>query len=129
MRIIALDPGVSTGLAVLEYTGEVVESRTLSYLELGLLEQYRVPAEDGEIRVVIEDTPIPTRSKMNRSLFSIMSKLKEFFPDATYIAPGIWKAHPIAKTRVSSKWFASPPTQHQRDAIHLGLYYLVTEVV
>jgi predicted RNase H-like nuclease (RuvC/YqgF family) len=126
VKLLAIDPGILTGLAFFDEEGNLSESRTIHFEEFDLLDQYRQMAEDGLLTVVIEDTPTPTQSKMNRSLFAILSELRTFFPDAVYVKPSWWKAHPAHKMHIGFGYLGKDATQHQRDALKLGLWFMIS---
>lgn len=121
--IVAIDPGLTTGYAVVDELGNLIETGNLlpEDLEESILTEPRYH-QDGVI-AVIEYTPIPTYSKMNRLLREVAETIDNLFPNAIKITPGVWKSSPLAK---HFPWpGSSGATPHQKDAYRLGMYYLL----
>jgi hypothetical protein len=123
--VFSFDPGITTGYAAfrdskLLETADIPASDIISGMfttSLPLLDQ------KDTLEIVIEDTPVPTFSAMNRQLAMVISMLKITFPEATVIPPGVWKNSfwgrtviPIVTEVIVSK--------HQEDAIRLGLHFI-----
>lgn len=122
--ILALDPGITTGYAVILPTEELIESGNLLHedLEDSLVSEISL-RDPSTLRVVMEETLVPTHSPMNRELQKIIVDLMIMFPTAVTIRPGEWKQSLAARRRFPSFEFFHP-TPHQRDAFHLALYFL-----
>lgn len=72
--ILSIDPGISTGVAVLNSHGTLIHSTTFGPGELT-----KENLCGWGIITVIEDTPVPTLSKMNRQLGDVLSTLRHLF--------------------------------------------------
>ena len=125
MKILSLDPGITTGYAILEPNGDLVESGNLCQEDLD--DSILVAlSSDTNISVVIEDIPIPTRSPMNRQLAEIVSWLDYHFPKARKVSPGVWKTNlPVANLPIPRKWENSGMTTHQKDAYRMGVWFML----
>ncbi len=108
--VLAIDPGVTTGVALLNQAGEVILANELrgdpSTVAKVLAE---IPAED----VVIEQGPIGY-GRSSAYLEELDFRLKEVFPNATWLRPVEWKGTPRAQTPVNEK------SVHVKDAVRMG---------
>jgi hypothetical protein len=123
-RILALDPGLTTGWALIDdsfvQTGIIsAPTKPLSYAptlsshvhnSLASLKAKYLPK-----MVVIERMPM----RLTPQLRKIVEDCATVFPTHHLIAPGEWKV--FAKLL---KLPFSPSTQHERDAYRMGRYYL-----
>ena len=125
--VLALDPGITTGYAVTSPTGELIESGNLFHedIEESLLCEI-AKRDPSTLKVVMEETLVPTHSSMNRELQSIIVDLMKIFPVFVMIRPGEWKSSMIATRRFPTLLFPHP-TPHQRDAYHLAMYFISKE--
>ena len=126
MKVLAVDPGLTLGYAVIE-DGILKESGNIDYgdLEESILVKY---SEEGDLAVVIEETPTPTNSPLDRKLQLVLGWLRHVFPSATWISPGIWKQNrSIINLPVPNipGGLSEKPSPHQRDSYRLGMYYLI----
>lgn len=122
MKLLALDPGITTGYAFFE-DGTLQETGNLAPEDLSSSILLKYAAYDPmTIRVIVENVPIPTMSEMNRTLLGVVSCIRTLFPHATWIRPTIWKQGPAASMSVPTTWDDQPLTSHQRDAIRIGYY-------
>lgn len=111
MIVLAIDPGESTGVALVDGS-QVLGTWCLRMKDLGLLTTLGLQAD----QVVIERPPSPNRSS-SQALNSVVGILTTWFPDATWIGPGLWK--PIMSTKLCPDF----PTPHQADAFQLSQYF------
>lgn len=126
MSILSIDPGICTGWALLDDEWEPLETGTCQPdgLEEALhpdslhLNRFQIEA------TVIEETPIPSFSEMNRQLLDVMTNLRSWYPDAIFVRPGVWKNSPAYYISLSNTL-----TIHEKDAVRLGLYFLSTREV
>lgn len=118
MKVLSIDPGITTGYALLDEEGNVLNVGEASQLNLKESLSKFLGIEDLE--VVVESIPIPTRSKMNERLLLILSIINGLFSEQTKISPGTWKPTPVA-------FHPCPPgvSKHCKDAIRLGVYYII----
>jgi hypothetical protein len=124
---VGLDPGITTGYAIVDEGCTLIESGNLLREDL----MGSVLADivcHPHATIIIEDTPIPTRSAMNKELQEIVGDLTRLFPIRVTIAPGVWKQPAIEALRFPIGSFPKP-TPHQRDAYHLVVYYLMKEKI
>jgi len=123
MIILAIDPGMTTGYAVIDELGNLLESGNLLPEDLdNSILTYKKYQDPTTCEVVIEYTPIPTQSRMNRRLKEVTGKIGSMFPNAVYVTPGVWKSAPIAKR------FPFPfphGTPHQKDAFRMGIHHMM----
>jgi len=113
MRVLAIDPGISTGVVLLESDGSVLQAHTLAEHSLSSLTTTALLADV----IVMERLP----EKVEPVLARVVTTLKTWFPDAILIGPGTWK--PVMTTRS----IPDLPSIHQRDAYGLGAYYQFTK--
>jgi len=113
--LLAIDPGLTTGVAVLNYRGEVIFANELSGdPDLIVATCAEIPHQDE----VIEEGP-PNRN--NPFLDDLDGRLRAEFPDAVWLRPADWKSTPRASTPIPRRTIRSV---HVRDAIHMGREFL-----
>jgi len=120
-RVLALDPGITTGYAVLSFDGEILDVGELQPNEVKALKSY---VGNSNLEVVIEFTPVPTMSKMNLKLRDVVAKLRLMFPQHHEIKPGQWKQTPVYRHNVPNEWHGKLLSYHMRDAVRIAVYYL-----
>jgi len=125
---VGIDPGITTGYAIVDDQGTLLESGNLLHEDLKESMMCSVVGLLG-VSVIIEDTPIPTRSQMNRELQEIISDLHQVFPAATTIPSGVWKQAEISKRYPFPTKRFPHPTQHQRDAYHLVMFFINSQKI
>ncbi len=128
MRILSLDPGMTTGYALINQDGTLLESGNL--LNEDLSDSVLVKLEKEEnLCVVVEDVPIPTNSKMNRDLMQVKFWMMAHFPQAVQVLPGTWKNH-LGVANYPLPWGEEDKgiTQHQKDAFRIGIWYIITYI-
>lgn len=119
MTVIIFDPGVSTGAAVLEDDGTVVDSWTLH--EVGEVER-KVRHLHGaypDADVVVEQPPL-LGGNYRPHTQQIEAAISGAFSEITWVSPGQWKGHPAARSDSSMRG----KTQHEKDAVSLGRWFL-----
>ena len=112
--MLAIDPGMTTGVAVLNSSGEVIlgtEMRGDPHLIVATLKE--IQHED----VVVEEG-LPTRD--NAYLDDLDAQLRETFPDATWVRPSEWKGTPRSHLALPRR-IKSP---HVKDAARMGREHL-----
>lgn len=112
--LLSIDPGLTTGVAVLNHQGEVILANELSgdpHLIVATLAE--IPHEDE----VIEEGP-PNRN--NPFLDDLDGRLRTQFPDATWMRPTEWKSTPRARSPIPRK----VSSVHVKDAIRMGREHL-----
>lgn len=125
MFILSIDPGITTGYALIE-DGTLKESGNILYedLEDSILAFYR---DQQDLAVVIEETPTPTMSRLDKSLKEVVGWMYQSFPSAVWISPGVWKQNRSIinlSIPILSPEFGTP-SPHQKDAYRLGMYFLI----
>lgn len=130
--ILALDPGLTTGWAVIDEKGKVVGTgnlrpedveESLDYI-IRLFNRNRTKAT-----VVVEDFPPQgtgdLAGRLNEVLRSIDKVLEVYEIKAQRVTPGVWKtsAQGIAPVLLK-EWEGMPLTAHQKDAIRMAKYVL-----
>lgn len=130
MYILAVDPGVETGIALLNPEGEVVWTMTsrAPYEELkSALSQYCKPPyttvsndeygkETSQAELAAEVAP------STRHYQDVHSMVSDCFAglQVHWIRPSEWKSHPFCKVTVSDY-----DTKHEAEAIGIGRAYLL----
>ena len=128
---LTIDPGITTGWAVLNGRGEIVATSVwgTGELESSLDALIRVLQTAGwYVRVVIEKMPQTGKmgqlgiklQKVNRTIRNVV----ELYELSTVeIAPGEWKPSRTAKlTKVPRTFKKTPLMIHQKDAVKMGRY-------
>jgi hypothetical protein len=123
MKILAIDPGITTGYALVTDDGVLQLSGNLQPEDL-MESVLRTFALMPNLLVVMEDTPVPTLGKMNRNLMLVKNQLYTMFPNAKLVAPGVWKTNLAVANYPVPKGIEM--TQHQKDAYRLAIWHLVT---
>jgi hypothetical protein len=122
--LLVLDVGVTTGYALflyredtdswfMEESGDVELEHLYGWL---VMQDVRNPG----MEVVVELPGGKTRGTLARKLREAEAAVREVFPHATHITPSMWKSSPAARLK------ADGGSQHQRDAIRIGLWFLTS---
>lgn len=125
-KVLAIDPGVTTGYAILDLQGNILDSGNVLIDDLS--DSIFSTLEEGKgLRVVMEELPRGIDSRLRRMLEEVVRFLDTRFPMATKFSPGMWKSSPEARHPL--KWAEGleaidKPSDHEKDAYHIGLYYL-----
>lgn len=114
--VLAVDPGITTGICILRDDGGVLLSQDLHCSELDNFDTTLYGITD----IVIERTPIPTLSPMNRELRKVIQFFEDQFPQADYVLPGQWKR---VTEGIRLPW-KNRVSQHRKDSFRLAKYYL-----
>ena len=129
---LCLDPGITTGWAVLDETGKVLATSVWGTAELKvsldvLIRQ--VFTSGHELEVVIEKMPQTgglgllgqKLEVVRREINDIVSETYEL--PVTYVLPGTWKPSRVARTtKVPGRFKGTPLMTHQRDAVRMGRF-------
>lgn len=120
VMVVSIDPGVTTGIAVIGDDGSVVDTWSLSDPE-DVSDQLRVLASMYPDADSVGEQPPLWGGHHRPHTQVIEEKVKHFFPDVDWVNPGQWKGHPASKTSdLRGK------TQHEKDAAGLGRWYRAT---
>jgi phenylpyruvate tautomerase PptA (4-oxalocrotonate tautomerase family) len=131
---LCLDPGITTGMALIDSDGELRASTVWGTHEVkeSLDTLVRALHLTGyTITVVIEKMPPGSYGQLAAKLERVRRDIS-MIVEETYelpvvmIAPGEWKPSRVAKTTSVRGWrFDSTPMMtHQKDALRMGRYYL-----
>lgn len=119
--ILAFDPGITTGVALLQDDGSIIETQLLTSPEH--VHKYCWKKSDTKnLRVVVEKAP-ELSSNYREYIEQIEQTIKKWFKDVTWITPGQWKGHPVAQVTDDMKDLVI----HERDAVGLGRYFQLLE--
>lgn len=141
MKLLALDPGVTTGYALFEvHIGDkcLVDLQEWGNLCLEDFEYSLLPALNSlepDLKVYMEKIPLPLSGKLNDSLRSVLEYLHRLFPHAIETQPGVWKyilnfprAYPLMRPLLPFHLnHDHKPTSHQKDAYYLGIYHIIRD--
>jgi hypothetical protein len=129
---IALDPGISTGMAVLDWDGELRASTTWGTEELATSLDALIRGlhlTDYVVEVVIEAKPPGSYGHLGAKLDEVRRRIDYIVRETyelpvTVLKPSEWKPSDAAKSAVVKGWrFAGTPmTTHQKDAFRMGRY-------
>ncbi len=137
MKVLALDPGLTTGYCLLEvtpdqqtdgsskYDVDLVEWGNLDYEDLGesiLTDYCKIPG----LKVIAEQLAASSLRASKNTLMRVVVFLDKLFPQAEWVTPGAWKTSGIFSRYppVSKRFFEDRPTPHQKDAYFTGLWYI-----
>lgn len=123
MVLLIIDPGVTTGLAVINEFGTVLASDNAQESEL----PYKLNSLIDEFlpnRIIIEEVGTPTLSPLNQQLGRVKAFCKVFFPLSIWVKAADWKQTPAATMEVPLRWKGEKLTTHQKDSIRIGKWYL-----
>jgi predicted RNase H-like nuclease (RuvC/YqgF family) len=119
LRVIAFDPGVTTGVAVVDGNGNIRYTAALDErLVKSKAKQLRHKHKNA--LVIIEVGPIWRND--NPLTRTVESEIFSIFPEAELVTPNLWKRHPAAKCTEKLT------TTHERDAVRLGRWFLARRV-
>lgn len=129
---LCIDPGITTGWAVLDDDGKVVATSVWGTEELAMSLDLLVRAlftHGFTVTCVIERMPqIGGMGLLGQKLESVRRKITGVVVDTYELAvvsipPGEWKTSRVAKTREIPWHFAGTKMmEHQKDAIRMGWY-------
>jgi hypothetical protein len=114
MILLAIDPGITTGVALLDHDGSVIESYEVNGDEAKAMVD--LIAKEVHQAVVIERGPA---SRSNPFLDELDGWLRASFPDAVWMYPGEWKGTPRSQQEVNGV-----PSHHAKDAVRMGREFL-----
>jgi hypothetical protein len=129
---LCLDPGITTGMAVLDDAGELRASTVWGTGEIAdnldaIIRGLHISGYG--VHVVIEKMPPGSYGSLAAKLEDVRRVIYSIVQDTyelpiTAISPGEWKPSRAAKTAVVKSWrFAGTPMMtHQRDAFKMGRY-------
>ena len=120
MRALAVDPGITTGIAVVDIQNFVLHTESLQDMRFAALSSMlRFLHGKWEVdTVVIEEGPVIERQS-SRFLMHLDGTLRDTFPDAVWMRPAEWKPTPRAKLPVPGV-----RSKHERDAARMGFEHL-----
>lgn len=122
--ILSVDPGVSTGVALLVDDGSVVSTYVAFSVEelRGFLDGTLETSPDEDLFVVVEEGP-KLSGNYRSHIQEIEQVLKRYFPHITWVPPSQWKNHP-GHFSEGLKGL----TQHEKDAVGLGRWFRKTHM-
>ena len=131
---LCLDPGITTGWAVLDDQGQIMATSVWGTGELKtsldlLIRQAFTSAYT--LDAIIEKMPNTGRmgllgqklEKVRRDIMDIVENIYEI--PVTFVLPGTWKPSRVARTtKVPGRFNKTPLMTHQRDAVKMGRYVI-----
>lgn len=127
MAYLALDPGITTGWALLDQGGKLLGHGTFTEDNVydGVDKLIRGSHRGSRaVHVVIERMPPGSMGDLAQRLERVRSLISEVVTDiyelpVTYVAPGEWKNSRVAKI---TRWPDTFGTAHEYDAATMALY-------
>lgn len=116
--ILAIDPGVTTGIALLSETGDVIQSCEADLDNLRQILRDMMCIYRPTVVVVDKIFPSPA-GKLSRLLRRVESIVELECGRVEWISSGTWK--PMTKCKLQFRQFSS---RHVQDAVKLGLWRL-----
>ena len=120
--LLALDPGITTGWALMRWSGEVIDAGHC--LSGKLADTIDSLVARGVTHVVLEELPTPTLSIMNRECLYVKGTLLNRFPEGKWFRATDWKSTPYARSKVPQEINGVKLSKHAKDAMRLGRWYL-----
>lgn len=121
LYLLAIDPGVETGIALLSGEGTIVWTLTTRSPHSGLsnaLNQYH------DASVVIEEAPL--RGHYKHAFLEVRAIVEHnaanYERSLAWVLPSHWKGSPRSRLDPAAK--AMCTTKHEREAVGLGRWYL-----
>lgn len=115
---LAIDPGVTTGVALIDEEGTVVD--TWAIRDVASIEYVLVTVHDDYPSTqVIAEAPPQYAGHYRSHTQDVEMVVKRHFPDVEWVPPGQWKGHPA--TRPTSELRGL--TQHEKDAVGLARWF------
>lgn len=118
--IISFDPGVTTGIAVLDEDGTPLETYAVATNEVEEFAKWAVETYPDADAII--ESPPEWGGNMRPVTQGVEETLKRYFPDAVWAYPGQWKGHPATRPDSSLRG----KTQHEKDAVGLGRWFKAT---
>lgn len=112
MYVLAVDPGVSTGVVLLTESSiawAVTCTSPWDELKSALVTYASIP-------VVCERAPTVHRHEADT--YDRVTGMVDGHPDVTYLTPSQWKGHP--SSRLAAEDLSSLKTKHEKEAASLG---------
>ncbi len=117
VRLLSLDVGLTTGWAQF-YDGKLIANGAATLIQLEpILFELRLYWQFDH--VVVEPPLLVYRGDLADNLKKAMKVVESIFPKIDRIQPSDWKGTPASKTKL-----AKGLTQHERDAIRMGLWFI-----
>lgn len=121
-HLISIDAGITTGIAVFDLNGELLNSESVDVKDLP--RRLRSLFLTFEITHGVIETPVIVRGKLGDILTAVMEVIEESFSsvEPMRVEANWWKSHPLAMDSISGV------DVHVRDAIRMGRVYLRREL-
>jgi hypothetical protein len=123
--LLSLDPGLTTGWAILDEAGAIVATGTIDHHDVRIA-LIRILREQKLDHAVLETVPLEAPGHLADSLRHVLATLggmlTTYQVEMTYILPGVWKTSSVPQPE--ARWAGKRLSIHQRDAIRMGRYYL-----
>lgn len=117
MGVIAFDPGVSTGGAVIGDAGEVIETSVGRTVDDARKMAFRWAQDYPGFDVVAEASP-SLSGNYRAHTQQVENIVTEVFPATAWVNPSQWKGTPASRGAMPDGL-----TQHEKDAVSLGRWY------
>lgn len=129
MIVLAIDPGVTTGWAVLNENGMVMDTGNLlpEDVEEGIRGTIDAWHKRGySICGVVERFPLTSQGSLGTQLREVVLTIDAILVGAGIkheeVTPGVWKTSSVPES--PKEWAGRKLTPHQRDAIRMGRYVI-----
>ena len=130
--VLTFDPGLTTGWAILDYDGMIVQCGNLleeTVLEKNFLRDMvdRLAREYNIAEVIVEEMPPGSPGDRSRRLEAVRQKLTTATGlfQVRYVNPSTWKtSRGVLTAPRFDRWDDAPVTPHQRDAVGIARWWL-----
>lgn len=114
IQLVAIDPGLSTGVAVIHSDGTAVSFTTVAPHDE--LDRF-LDKLDENVNIVCEQGPRNRRQA--DACTPVEARVKQLANPIHWVRPTDWKPNPHARLEPSDK----PGTKHERDATRMGRWF------
>lgn len=129
--LLSIDPGLTTGWALLTPLGDVLDCGNLLAEDVGegILGIIAKEQDSGlDVDALVEVFPLATAGDLSASLRKVVLDIEAALtsrkvPTFT-VTPGVWKTSSVPETPPMLTGKEGRLTRHERDAIRMGRYHL-----
>jgi hypothetical protein len=130
MMYVGIDVGLTTGYAVIDDKGQIVECGNLRPEDIGTSILIGIAAAcmrgRDDIKVAIEYPALVTQGREPGLVAPVMT-FQSLFPTARPVQPGTWKQSAAAAEPYPATWHEDKLTAHQKDGIGIARWLRAQE--
>lgn len=119
--ILALDVGITTGAALAEDDGFIMDTWVIDAAALSD-NDIRFFRDNPVVKVCME-LPAPSLASSTATLRDVVEQMRQWFPDAHIVRPGVWKQSAVALQPLPDEVQHLKLSAHEKDAIGIARWY------